>query len=129
MIGKKQIAVLLILVFTLPVLYQPLHILRHHVDPDSYSFHRNHLEEHEVLTSAQGDEAPVSVSAESDKKHCPICDYKVTFNQIPSEFRFAASFRHCVEIKFCFINEFHEESVYSTVSPRGPPCETLFQLS
>lgn len=121
MMRKKQIAALLLLVFTFPVIYQPLHVLQHRVIMDIHSGHVDSRKEHGTLSFKPGDPATAYVSSETGKKDCPVCDYKFTVNQLPAIYRLATSFIHCVEIKFCFINVYPERSEFSTISPRAPP--------
>ena len=103
--GEKHIAISFLLVFLLPILYQPVHILEHHSQRSDCCL-------------GNGYEDGVAVQKDN---HCYICEYEFTVTNLPVEFDipFIEAFvRELIPAKIKDIFSF--ELILHT-SPRAPP--------
>jgi hypothetical protein len=106
--GEKHIAISFLLVFILPIMYQPIHILRHHAHKYNCSFESCHRDDsgHPVFQK---------------NNHCFVCEYEFTVTSLPEEFDipFVES---CVnELNPAKVQDIFSFEVILHTSPRAPP--------
>lgn len=122
---KKHTALFFLLVFTVPVIYQTVHILQHHANHDIHHACENHHEEQEKTSNIPEDTNTLYFISTSNEKQCVICEYTFTINQIPVIYQLAASTSHSIEIKSNYKNVNHSWFELSAISPRAPPLLTF----
>lgn len=103
--GEKHIVISLLLVLLLPVVYQPLHILKHH----------SHL------NGCWSNSCHENKAAFQKNNHCFICEYEFTVTNLPGVFHnpfVDASVSELIPAKIQGIFSFE---VIRHTSPRAPP--------
>ncbi len=112
---KKHIAFLLFGIFFFPIIFQSLHVVRHHSHNNKVEHHICH---HKTTDKCCPD---TSESISQEEKICAICEYHFSLNDIPKIF----IFRSIIPEFICSINQTATQQGYQQVfrdkSPRAPP--------
>ena len=106
--GEKHIAVLFLLVFLLPVLYQPIHIIGHKGHKQNCSSGFCNVTElgHPVVQSNQ---------------HCFVCDFEFTVSDLPIEYEIPFVDTCLNELIPAKIQDIFSFELILHTSPRAPP--------
>lgn len=106
--GEKYIAISFLLVFLLPVIYQPIHIIGHkgHNQNCSSGFCKVTESGHPVVQSNQ---------------HCFVCDFEFTVSDLPIEFDIPVAEAFVGELMPAKIEDIFSFEVILHTSPRAPP--------
>ncbi|MCG8698185.1 MAG: hypothetical protein MI922_09035 [Bacteroidales bacterium] len=120
---KKQISLILILVFTFPVIYQQAHVVYHHILSHIHnSCNHHHCSQDKVKTVNL---LTSSYSEKTKNEKCAICDYKFTVNQMPVDFQFDNSINSYSELNLKFTEENFGYVFILAKSSRAPPTNAL----
>jgi hypothetical protein len=106
----KHIAISLLLVFIIPIIYQPVHIVRHHSN-------KKHDCSHGICRVVKNPGAPVVQKNE----HCFICEYEFTVTNLPDEFDIPFVEAFVGELMPAKIQDIFSFEVILHTSPRAPP--------
>jgi hypothetical protein len=112
---KSHIALLLLGIFTFPIVFQPFHLLQHQSTGACFE-HLCCQTEAAVKVTLPG------IHFESqDKEECPVCEYDFAVKDLPgsSLFRTFTPVTHRSLKKP--VNDLAFPQVYSTKTPRAPP--------
>jgi hypothetical protein len=110
----KHISIVLLLVFSYPVVYQALHIPGHQHDCSGCESD----ESFEDITIAQ-------FSTNSPQKGCPVCIYEISISELPHQnYLPVQPFRLITEIT-AKVFEISIAENYHNKTPRGPPVLAL----
>ena len=113
---KQHIALVLLVIFTFPIAYQPYHMVMHHSADTECHHHCCHAEP--ARTSGILLE-PYS----AEDENCPICDYHFPVNDLPKLSLFSTVERLLLtSISDSEIEQIRQQ-IISTKSPRGPPLQ------
>ncbi len=108
--GLKYIGIPLLLIFIIPIVYQPLHNVRHHSQ-------KEHDCSQGICRAVKKTGAPVVQKNE----HCPICEYEFTTTNLPVEFKVPFVESHFSELIAAKIQDKFLCDVIFHASPRAPP--------
>lgn len=106
--GEKYIAISFLLVFLLPIIYQPVHTIGHH----SYKHNCS-------ITSSPGAEQGYPVFQKNE--HCYICEYEFTVTDLPDEFNIPFVEIFLNELTPAKVQDIFSFDVILHTSPRAPP--------
>ena len=118
---QKQISFILLLVFTIPIVFQSMHMLQHRAHADCHAHcGKSHAKLHHKEDNADNTKGFSLVLKAADES-CPICDYKFTVKQILVDFQVGNPFNYFGELSLTFTEA---NLIYSFVfgkSSRAPP--------
>jgi hypothetical protein len=106
--GEKHIAVSFLLVFLLPVVYQPVHILGHHRHKYDCCVEFPH-------------ETKLGTPSFQNNEHCYVCEYEFTVTNLPDEFSIPYTEIFLDELKLEKTQNTFPYEVILHTSPRAPP--------
>jgi len=106
--GEKHIAISFLLVFLLPILYQPVHIVQHHLHKNSFS-------------GGPCCETKCGYPVFQRDNHCFICEYEFTVTNLPDDFDIPFVEAFAGELIPAKIQDLFSYEVTLHTSPRAPP--------
>jgi hypothetical protein len=112
---KRHIAVSVIGIFLYPMLYQPLHVIHHHGHESQV-----HVCSLDNCHTEKGQEAGTEC-IEPARKHCHICDFKFSVNDLPVIHEPFVIYHRYNEIKSEISHSHYCKVDLSLVNPRAPP--------
>ena len=106
--GEKYIAISFLLVFLLPVAYQPIHFVEHHTSKHDCSsgFCKIAVPGHPVFQK---------------DGHCFICDFEFTVSDLPEEYDTPFVENSLNDLKPAKVQDIFSFEVILHTSPRAPP--------
>ncbi|NBC81849.1 MAG: hypothetical protein GVY19_00560 [Bacteroidetes bacterium] len=123
---QKQIAIFILLVFTLPVIYQPLHRLQHAtMVPVHESCNKDHGQHHCIKYQTSSNSPSGWYASKDENPSCLLCEVKFTANQMPSIYQPGKIFNDLSEHLNIFVKEPPVYSFVSCKSARAPPIPWL----
>jgi len=116
---QKHIAFILLAVFSMPVVYQQVHILCHHQKDNTHYCYHEYCETENNTNHEESLE--FSCSKDMQEHACAICAYKFAVNQLPESFQIQVCSNAYPEFKRfsptnCYIQLFIEKN-----KSRAPP--------
>lgn len=112
---SKHIAFLLFGVFIFPILFQSVHIVRHH----SHDIKCEHEHCHQTIAD-KGFHSNVEINSEKEKS-CLICEFEFSINDLP-EIAFFSPAINVIDFNYAEIaTQEARIQVLSEKSPRAPP--------
>lgn len=108
--GLKHIAISFLLIFVIPIIYQPVHIVLHHSDDGSEC-------SHQCRTTKKKTGFP---GVQKDN-HCFICEYEFTVTDLPEENGTTFSENCFAELKVAREQKSAVNEEFNLISPRAPP--------
>ena len=112
---NKNIAIFLLGIFIFPITFQAFHIIWHH----SHDYHGHH-KLYQVEVTKKPFQTDIRAASQK-KKHCPICNYEFSINDLPKVFIFRSinlvieSSLNKLELQLPF------QQAISIKVPRAPP--------
>ncbi|QGY43978.1 hypothetical protein GM418_10010 [Maribellus comscasis] len=105
---EKYIAISFLLVFLLPGVYQPFHVIEHH----GHKHHCSH-----GICSLEEPGHPVFQKDE----HCFVCDFEFTLSDLPREFNNLFCEYFLRDVRPLRVQDIFSFEVILSTSPRAPP--------
>lgn len=105
---EKHIAVSFLLVFLLPIVYQPAHTIRHR-SQKHHSCAKNSHKKQQNNPDFQKNE------------HCYICEYEFTVTDLPTEFNIPFTEVFLNKLKPVKVQNIFSIDIILHTSPRAPP--------
>jgi len=115
---KNHIAILLMGIFTFPIIFQPVHILWHHYH--GYQGIRHSFSDE----SSENNIVIYSETHSHQEVFCPVCEFKFSINSIPKVFVFKSIVPVILLLYKVFITKEYYRQVFTNKSPRAPPLQS-----
>ena len=112
---RKNIALSLLGIFLFPVVFQNLHVIRHHMH-ESECCHHIDVSEKKLKNSKE-----LIIRSSENESVCPIVQYKLSINMLPEVLPLDNTFLVFVEKAAESTIEWAFQPFYSAKSPRAPP--------